>query len=65
MAWLPKAAGRTAAEAEQFLAARGILVRGLKPYGIADGLRITIGLEAHNRAVVEALGDLLKDGRLG
>ncbi len=51
--------GRTAAEAEAFLASHGILVRGLKSYGLGDCLRITVGLEAHNRAVVEALGAFL------
>jgi histidinol-phosphate aminotransferase len=48
-------AGRTAAEAEAFLAARGILVRGLAGYGLGDSLRITVGLEAENRAIVDAL----------
>jgi histidinol-phosphate aminotransferase len=48
-------AGRTAAEAEAFLAARGVLVRGLAGYGLGDSLRITVGLEAENRAVVDAL----------
>ncbi len=47
--------GRTAADAEAFLAARGILVRGLAGYGLGDSLRITVGLEHENRAVVEAL----------
>jgi histidinol-phosphate aminotransferase len=51
----PEAPGRTAAEAEAHLASRGILVRGLANYGLKDHLRITVGLEAHNRAVVEAL----------
>jgi histidinol-phosphate aminotransferase len=55
----PDVPGRTAAEAEAFLSARGILVRGLANYGIKDALRITIGLEAHNRAVVDALAEFL------
>jgi histidinol-phosphate aminotransferase len=46
---------RTAAAAEAFLADRGWLVRGLANYGLPHSLRITIGLEAHNRAVVDAL----------
>ncbi len=45
----------TAAEAEAGLAARGVLVRGLGGYGLGDCLRITVGLEAHNRALVDAL----------
>ena len=55
----PEAPGRTAAEAEAFLARRGLLVRGLGNYGLAGRLRITIGLEAHNRALVEALREFL------
>jgi histidinol-phosphate aminotransferase len=34
---------------------RGLLVREMHSYGIANGLRITIGLEPHMRAVVEIL----------
>ena len=55
----PKTPGRTAAEAEAFLAGRGLIVRGVANYGLPDHLRITIGLEEHNRAVAEALGDFL------
>jgi len=55
----PQEPGRTAHEAEAFLAGRGILVRGLAGYGIGSGLRITIGLEDHNRAVVEGLSAFL------
>ena len=54
-----KAPGRTAAEAEAFLASRGLLVRGLGMYGLPDHLRITIGLEAQNRALVDALADFM------
>jgi histidinol-phosphate aminotransferase len=32
---------------------KGLLVREMHSYGIANGLRITIGLEEHMRAVVE------------
>jgi len=52
----PKVPGRTAAEADAFLTARGLLVRAVGNYGLPDHIRITIGLEAHNRALVEALG---------
>jgi histidinol-phosphate aminotransferase len=55
----PPSGGRLAAEAEAFLARRGLLVRGVAGYGLPDHLRITIGLEAHNRAVIEALADFL------
>jgi histidinol-phosphate aminotransferase len=54
-----RSGGRIAAAAEAFLAGRGLIVRGVAGYGLPDHLRITIGLEAHNRAVIEALGDFL------
>lgn len=52
--------GKSAAEAEVFLARRGLIVRGLTGYGLPNHLRLTIGLEAHNRAMVEALADFLR-----
>lgn len=61
LAAFPKAPDpRTAPAAEAYLAARGWLVRGLNNYGLPDHLRITIGLEEHNRAVVEALAAFMK-----
>jgi histidinol-phosphate aminotransferase len=56
----PRVAGRTAVEAESFLAARGLLVRQVTNYGLPGHLRITIGLEEHNRAVIAAIGEFLK-----
>lgn len=56
----PKVPGRTAAEAEAFLSSKGLLVRQVTNYGLPDHLRITIGLEEHNRAVVEALTDFFQ-----
>lgn len=50
-----KPLGRSALDAEAFLASRGLLVRGVANYGLPDHLRITVGLEAHCRAVVDAL----------
>ena len=55
----PTEPGRTAAEAEAFLARRGWLVRGVANYGLPDHLRITVGLEEHMRGVVDALRDFL------
>jgi len=52
----PTTPGRTAPEAEAFLAQHGYLTRGVTNYGLPEHLRITIGLEEHNRAVVELLG---------
>jgi histidinol-phosphate aminotransferase len=51
----PSTVGRTAQAAEAFLAQRGLLVRGVSSYGLPNHLRITIGLEAHNRALIDAL----------
>ncbi len=55
----PQIPGRTAADAEAYLASRGLLVRGVGLYGLPDHLRMTIGLEAHNRALVDALADFM------
>jgi histidinol-phosphate aminotransferase len=52
---LPPLPGRSAADAEAFLAARGILVRGLANYKMGDFIRITVGLESDNRALVDGL----------
>ncbi|MEJ0064709.1 MAG: histidinol-phosphate transaminase [Caulobacteraceae bacterium] len=55
----PSTPGKTAPEAEAFLASRGLIVRGVANYGLPDCLRITIGLEEHNRALVEVLAEFL------
>lgn len=59
LARLPDVPGKTAKEAEAWLASRGYLVRYVANYGLPDALRITIGLEEHNRAVVELLREFL------
>ncbi len=51
----PTTPGKTALETEAFLASNGLLVRSTKPYGMPHALRITIGLEEHNRALINAL----------
>ena len=56
----PLTPGRTAREAEAFLASRGLLVRGVASYGLPDHLRITIGMEHHNRAVADGLGAFMR-----
>jgi histidinol-phosphate aminotransferase len=60
LARFPAEPSRTAAEAEAFLAQRGVIVRGLGGYQIPDGLRITVGLAEHVDAVVEGLGAFLR-----
>ena len=54
----PKA-GKTAADAAAFLESKGLIVRQLTMYRMPDHLRVTIGLEEHNRAVVEALAEFM------
>jgi histidinol-phosphate aminotransferase len=58
-AGFPKTPGKTAAEADAFLASKGLLVRGIGNYGLPNHIRITIGTEAQNRAVVEALAEFM------
>jgi histidinol-phosphate aminotransferase len=55
----PTTPGQTAVEAEAFLAAHGYLVRGVTNYGLPEHVRITIGLEEHNRTLVELIGRFL------
>ena len=45
--------------ADEFLKSRGIILRRVAGYGLPDCLRMTIGTEADNRAVVAALADFL------
>jgi histidinol-phosphate aminotransferase len=59
----PPVPGKTAVEAEAFLASKGLLVRAVTNYGLPDHIRITIGLEEHNRGVIAALEAFL--GRSG
>lgn len=48
-----------AAQAFAFLKARGILVRMVAGYGLPQYLRITVGREDENKAVVDALRDFV------
>ena len=58
----PTTPGKTAAEADAFLTSKGLLVRAVGLYGLPDHLRITIGLEENNRAVVDALAEFMDAG---
>lgn len=53
----PQAAGMSAADAEAFLARRGLVVRAVGAYGLPHALRITVGSEEANQLVVAALRD--------
>ncbi len=55
----PEAAGRTAAEADDFLVARGLVLRRVSAYGLPHALRLTVGSEEANRLVVGALAAFL------
>ena len=59
----PREPGRTAREADEVLAARGIVLRHVGAYGLADSLRMTIGTEDANRAAVAALTDFMRGPR--
>ncbi|MGH6865100.1 MAG: histidinol-phosphate transaminase [Methyloceanibacter sp.] len=47
--------GKSAYEADRFLHERRIILRRVEEYGFPDALRMTIGTEAENRAVLDAL----------
>ena len=49
-----------AADAAAFMMDRGVIPRPLREYGLGDCLRITVGLEAENKAAVDALADFME-----
>lgn len=55
----PEAAGRTAADADAFLLARGLVLRRVGAYGLPNALRMTIGSAKANEDVVAALKEFL------
>ena len=55
----PQAPGADAASAIAHLNSRGIIPRQMGGYGLPDCVRITIGLEDDNQAVVEALSEFM------
>ncbi|MBU6298038.1 MAG: histidinol-phosphate transaminase [Alphaproteobacteria bacterium] len=55
----PHMPGRTAADADRFLCERGLVLRGVANYGLADCLRLTIGPETANRRVAAALAEFM------
>ena len=55
----PNEPGRSAADADAYLTARGLVLRAVSAYGLPDALRMTIGSEEANLAVLEALGEFV------
>jgi histidinol-phosphate aminotransferase len=55
----PRRKGPDAASADEFLRRRGIILRRVDVYGLPDALRMTIGTEEENRAVIAALSELM------
>ena len=51
----PRANGHSAVEADKFLQSRRIILRRVEEYGFPDALRMTIGTEDENLAVLDAL----------
>jgi histidinol-phosphate aminotransferase len=59
----PDSQGKSAADADATLSAKGILLRRVERYGFPNALRMTIGTEDENRQVIAALADFMgKDG---
>lgn len=56
----PENGRHSAAAADEWLAARGYLLRRVAGYGFPNALRMTIGTEEANRGVVSALSEFLK-----
>ena len=53
---------RNAAAANEYLNSKGIIVRPVGGYGLPDCLRITVGTEDQNRAVIDALSEFAAAG---
>ena len=55
----PDEDGKRAPQAERFLSRRGLILRGMKEYGFANALRVSIGPEEANRLLITALAEFL------
>jgi histidinol-phosphate aminotransferase len=56
----PRQSGRSAAEADAFLSARGLILRSVSAYGLPDSLRLTVGGEEANKHVVASLAEFMR-----
>ena len=61
----PAQGGNSAAAADAFLSARGLILRAVAAYGLPDHLRLTIGSEQANLSVIAALRSFMQDGGTG
>lgn len=59
LACFPEKAGKSAHDADDYLRARGIIVRRQDPSGLKHALRITIGTEEETRAVAATLKEFM------
>ena len=55
----PETKGRNAEDADAFLTQRGLILRRVKAYHLANALRMTVGTEEANRLVVAALAQFM------
>lgn len=55
----PETPGKTAAEADAYLTSKGLIVRGVAPYGLPNALRVTVGKADENRAFLDALSNFM------
>ena len=59
----PDTPGRSAADADAFLSAHGVITRRVSSYGLPDALRVTIGSAEANGAFLVALTAFVQDER--
>ncbi|MDR3494476.1 MAG: histidinol-phosphate transaminase [Ancalomicrobiaceae bacterium] len=59
LALFPDRQGKRAPDADAFLLSRGVVVRRMEAYGLANALRITVGSAEANETVIAALTDFL------
>lgn len=62
---LPPQPGRTIADLDAFLKSRAILLRRVGAYGLPDAIRMSIGTDAENEAVLAAVRDFLAEAAAG
>jgi histidinol-phosphate aminotransferase len=55
----PTAKGRTAADADEFLMKRGLILRRVGSYHLPNALRMTVGTEEANKLAVAALAEFV------